>query len=123
MKCTFCKKRIRNARNATKGIINGKITYFCSEACAKLAEKIAEYVPKVERELGYEWIRVYLALVAIHIEKRVPKCENCLDYILGICEGGVEPFECFFRKLKKAKEAGMGLHDIILIKHEGGDMA
>jgi len=115
MKCALCGKKIRNVKKAIKRLVpkNGKIAYFCSERCNRIAQRLEEYVARIDRELGDEWDNVFAIYLEWFFQGREPKCENCINYIEGRCKGGVEPFECFFRKMKRAKEAGLGPDDVV----------
>jgi len=116
--CAWCGKKIRNTRKAIiRTTPNGSVAYFCSRKCNRTAQEFEKWAVKVERELGSKWLEVYVILIDFHfrflIRGREIKCENCLDYISGVCKGGDNPFECFFHKVKVAKEMGMRPSDMI----------
>ena len=115
-KCAWCEKTIWNRRKAIVLSANEEVEYFCSKRCMRNAQKLERYVKKVRKELGEGWEEVYAILFGIHLQgERKIKCENCLDYIEGVCKGGegIDPFHCFFKKVKEAKEAGLKPDDII----------
>ena len=123
MKCALCGKKIRNVKRAVKGNVSGKLVFFCSETCKRIAERTEEYVMKVEREVGEEWCGIFTIYLDMLFQGREPKCENCINYVEGRCKGGVEPFECFFRKVKRAKEGGLKPDDIIDVSFDPPSVA
>ena len=117
IRCAWCGKRIRQTRKAISVSKDGEAEFFCSKECFQYAQRLDEYVAKVRRELGEEdWGEVYAILFGIHFqERKAVECKNCLDYIQGECEGGEDPYECFFRKVKEAKEVGLKPDDIVSV--------
>ena len=117
VRCAYCGKRIRQTRKAISASNGGKVEFFCSEECFQYAQKLDRYVAKVRREVGEEdWGEVYAILFGFHFQRRKPiECKNCLDYIQGRCEGGEDPYECFFKKVKRAKEIGLKPDDIVSV--------
>jgi len=120
MKCALCGKKIRNIKKAEKRLVskNGKITYFCSERCNRIAQRFEEYDARIDRELGDEWSGVFAIYLDTLFQGREPRCENCINYIEGRCRGGEDPFECFFRKLKRAKEGGLKPNQMIVVSFD-----
>ena len=117
IRCAWCERRIRQTRKAISASRDGRVEFFCSKECSQYAQKLDRYVAKVRREVGEEdWGEVYAILLCAHFQRRKSiECKNCLDYIQGRCEGGEDPFECFFRKVKKAKEMGLTPDDIVSV--------
>ena len=71
--------------------------------CKKKIRKAKEYIMRVKREVGEEWCRIFAIYLLMFFRGEEPKCENCINFIERKCEGGGEPFECFFQKSKKSK--------------------
>jgi hypothetical protein len=114
--CFFCGHKIRGKKVFWRLGHDNIPEFFCSKKCYEnifLSEKIEN---KIEKDFGEEWLMSFRLLSRLFfrsIEKL--SCSKCFFYLVGVCRGVSNPFDCAYERIKNAKKLGLKPNDVIKI--------